>query len=111
MLSMSVDVHERKEYLSYFSFCLCLIIVLQLLGVELHRDARSAPRDPWVPWVTPRDAMGPHPGIPGVYSATLKGSHGGHRGSRGGPVIIIHPRVSWGDLHTPRNRRGVLTSI
>ena len=76
---------KRKEYLSYFSFCLCLISVLRLLGVELHRDARSPPgirllrppRDPWVPWVTPRDAMGPHPGIPGVYSATLKGSQGG----------------------------------
>ena len=34
---------KRKEYLSYFSFCLCLIIVLRLLGVELHRDARSPP--------------------------------------------------------------------
>ena len=53
--------------------------------------------------------MGPHPGIPGVYSATLKGSQAG-TGVPGGPVIIIHPRVSWGDLHTPRNRRRVLTA-
>ena len=97
MVSMSVDVHERKEYLSYFSFCLCLIIVLQLLGVELHRDARSPPRDPWVPWVTPRDAMGPHPEIPWVYSATLKGSQGG-TGVPGGPS----------DHHTPQGSLGCM---
>ena len=34
----------------------------------------------------------------------------GAQGFQGGPVIIIHPRVSWGDLHTPRNRRRVLTA-
>ena len=104
IVSMSHDVHKRKENLSYFSFCLCLIIVLRLLGVELHRDARSPPgirllRPSQRSLGTlgyPKRCHGPPPRDPwGVFCYT-QGIPGGHRGSRGGPVIIIHPRVPWG---------------
>ena len=50
----------------------------------------------------PKRCHGPPPRDPwGVFCYT-QGIPGGHRGSQGSPVIIIHPRVPWGDHHTPQ---------